>query len=95
MQICFLIFKADVLVNTTSADFDFSKNACAKALNDAAGPDLLRQCRQHGNLQIGEILQTSGGDLYCHVFHVTCSRWENGKGANVSLFSCFYDAFLV
>ena len=71
-------------MNSTSSDLDLSRNASAKSLSAAAGPKLQQECTAIGQVQIGGIVVTSGGNLACkHVFHTSCAGWENAKGEQV------------
>lgn len=80
----FVCLQVEVLVNTVSRDLDLSKNPCAKALGDAAGPGLQQECKGKGQLSIGEMVVTDGYNLWCkNVFHVAAGHWENGKGEAV------------
>ena len=76
--------QVDAIVNSTSTDLDLSRNPSAVALSTTAGPTLQQECKAIGEVQTGGIVVTTGGNLKCkHVFHSSCSGWENGKGEQV------------
>ncbi|XP_078371828.1 protein mono-ADP-ribosyltransferase PARP14-like isoform X2 [Oculina patagonica] len=76
--------RVDVIVNSTSPDLDLTKNASSKALSAAAGPMLQQECKAIGNVNTGDIVVTSGGNLRCkHVFHTSCAGWSQQSGEQV------------
>ena len=64
-----------MIVNRIRGDLNLSGGPVSKALLQAAGASLQDECnkyqQEYGELVIGDILVTSGGELSCqYVFHV-------------------------
>ena len=79
-----LLYKVDVIVNTTNDKVDLNANSCGRALLKVAGKELLNECKKIGSLQPGNITSTGPAKLNCRrVYHVRASQWSNGKGALV------------
>ncbi len=63
---------------------DLNANLCGRALLQAAGKELLDECRKIGSLTVGNMASTGPAKLNCkRVYHVRSSHWNNGKGAPV------------
>ncbi|XP_046561317.1 protein mono-ADP-ribosyltransferase PARP14-like [Haliotis rubra] len=92
--------KADVLVNTTQADLDFSVGAVSGSLLDAGGQVIQDECRHQHPLgaKPGTVIQTQGGKLKCKkVYHVILDSWNSGHEKAEKVFlsvvtSCLQEA---
>lgn len=62
------------------------QNACAKALQTAAGPSLQEECTRKGPVRTGDIAVINQvGSLKCDtVIFAICSSWNGGQGKEVS-----------
>ena len=85
MPMYFIIFKVDVIVNTTSPNLVLSNGAVSSLILQAAGPSLQTECTDYvqkvPSLAIGEIAVTKGYNLSCrHIYHGSCIGWDNGAG---------------
>ena len=71
-------------MNTTGENLKLDSNPCGKALSNEAGPTLQAECTKIGNLQVGQVAATKGGNLLCdEVYHVVCVQWNGGEGEQV------------
>ena len=60
-----------------------SQGACSQAIINAGG-EKMRQTLV--NPKTGELIVTSGFKLACkEVIHISCSKWNGGKGETVSV----------
>ena len=80
-----------MLVNSVRHDLDLSRGAISKALSEAAGPELQRECDKiTSHLNPDDVMVTAPGNLPCkHVVHVVCSQWDgsmSGGNEEVSAF---------
>jgi hypothetical protein len=49
---------------------------------------LQAECTKIGKLQVGQVAETSGGNLLCDkVYHVVCVQWNEGQGEQVCCFA--------
>ncbi|KAH3856105.1 hypothetical protein DPMN_098685 [Dreissena polymorpha] len=72
--------EADVIVNSTSRQLDLKKGKVSKALLDAAGPQIQKECRARypNGLGFDTIAVTKGYELKCqHVLHIALDVFNN------------------
>ena len=85
--------QVDAIVNTTSNDMkNLNVGAVSKAILQAGGPGIQKECDQYGVINDGDIVVTGGHNLQCQsVFHGHCPDWNGGsvESERVStLFNC-------
>ena len=80
----FIFVKVDVIVNTAGGNLNLSSNPCAKALSNAAGPQLQAECSKitaGGSVSEWDFAKTTAGRLNCKfVYHAVCGGYDKGAG---------------
>ncbi|KAL5012884.1 hypothetical protein ScPMuIL_011435 [Solemya velum] len=71
--------KVDVLVNSTSKSLKLDSGRASKALSEAAGPSMQKECniKYKSGVVEGEVAITGGGNLKCTmVYHGSVLKWK-------------------
>ena len=79
----FHTIQADAIVNTTSFDLNLTVGAVSKSILKVAGQGIQEECKKCSpkGIQKCQVLATSPHQLKCKkVYHIACSRWDDGKG---------------
>ena len=86
----------DAIVNTGNRHLQGGSGVNG-AIHKAAGPELLKECQQHGSCDIGQIVVTRGYNLPCkYVFHTVSPVWQDGHHRECELLSnCYRNALQV
>lgn len=88
--------QADIIVGTAASNLNLDQNSCAKALSQASGPSLQKQCSNIGQVAVGNIaVNNSPGNLRCKaVIFAICCEWsrpgarkESDRSENLCLVS--------
>jgi len=85
--------KCDAIVNPSNVRLTPGGGVDA-AIHDAAGSELLRECRKIGGINIGQAVITPGFKLPCkYVIHTAGPTWKDGKcGEKDLLESCYRES---
>ena len=72
-------------MGTAASNLNLKQNPLAKALSQAAGPNLQKECTKIGPTAVGDIaVNNQPGNLNCKaVIFAICCEWESGKGKKV------------
>lgn len=67
------MLKVDVIVNSTSPDFELKNGAVSRTILDAAGKGIQTEVKKNSrNIIPGEILATGGHKLHCQAVYHGC-----------------------
>lgn len=72
--------QVEVIVNSTSANFDLMSGTLSSAIARTGGPSLQAEVNLYvpNGVLPGEIIVTNGGTLMCyHVYHVRLEDWDD------------------
>lgn len=85
--------KVDAIVNPTNATYD-ATGGTDKAIHQAAGKELGKECRTLGILNVGQVEITQGYNLPAtYVIHTFGPKWLGGKSnEKMLLVSCYRNA---
>ena len=82
----------DAIVNPTNDSLAGLKlSGIDKAIHDAAGPELKKECKKIGNCKTGEAIITGAYNLNCkYIIHTVGPKWKGGtKHEKEKLQSCY------
>ncbi|OPL33486.1 hypothetical protein AM593_03361, partial [Mytilus galloprovincialis] len=87
----------DVIVNSVNRDLDLETGLGSKALADAGGNAIQKECceKYPNGITKNEVAVTNGGNLKCRkVYHVTLPKWEmnNKQAIETATTNCLTEA---
>jgi O-acetyl-ADP-ribose deacetylase (regulator of RNase III) len=86
--------KADAIVNAANSNLA-NGGGVAAALEDAAGPEFAKACKEHPFVPVGQAGHTPGFRLKAtHVIHAVGPRWEGGNAGEEELLRSAYRSIL-
>ncbi|KAK2181572.1 hypothetical protein NP493_393g05042 [Ridgeia piscesae] len=92
-------FRADAIVNAANGQLDHI-GGLAKAIADAGGPEIQRECRSHvqrnGVIPDGQVYASTSGRLPCQlVIHAVGPIWKGGYSSEEnSLYNAVFESML-
>ena len=72
--------KCDAIVNATNTKLSPGGHGVDATVHKAAGPELLKECKEKGRINIGEAVYTEAYNLQCrYVIHTAGPKWLGGS----------------